>query len=89
MPEYRVTEAAKSEQLNAAAGAHADAAGAANQRADNYILAVVLFAASLFFAGISTKLRSTGQQEALLVIGWTIFLGTAIWVVTLPLSFSI
>jgi hypothetical protein len=89
MPEYRVTEAAKSEQLNAAAGAHADAAGAAKQRADNYILAVVLFAASLFFAGISTKLRSTGQQEALLVIGWTIFLGTAIWVVTLPLSFSI
>ena len=29
------------------------------QRADNYSLAVVLFAASLFFAGISTRLRST------------------------------
>jgi hypothetical protein len=86
MPQYRVSEAVKSEQLNAAAGVHADAAGAANQRADNYILAVVLFAASLFFAGISTKLRSLGQQEALLAIGWAIFLGTAVWVVTLPLS---
>jgi hypothetical protein len=86
MPQYRVSEAVKSEQLNAAAGVHADAAGAANQRADNYILAVVLFAASLFFAGIATKLRSLGQQEALLAIGWAIFLGTAVWVVTLPLS---
>ena len=49
----------------------------------------MLFAASLFFAGIATKLRSVGQQEALLVIGWVIFLSTAVWVVTLPLSFSV
>ena len=86
MPEYRVAEAVKSEQLNAAAGVHADAAGAANQRADNYVLAVVLFAASLFFAGISTKLRSLGQQEALLAIGWVFFLGTAVWIATSPVS---
>src|SRR5262245_7175302 len=48
MPQYRVAESVKSEQLNAEAGVRSDAAGAANQRADNYILAVVLFAASLF-----------------------------------------
>src|SRR5512133_3977699 len=53
MPQYRVSEAVKSERLNTAAGVHADAAATSNQRADNYVLAVVLFAASLFFAGIS------------------------------------
>jgi hypothetical protein len=89
LPQYRVAEAVRSDQLNTAAGVHADAAGTANQRADNYVLAVVLFAASLFFAGISTKLRSLGQREALLALGWLIFLGTAIWVATFPVTFSV
>jgi hypothetical protein len=89
MPQYRVAEAVKSERLNVDAGVHADAAGTANQRADNYVLAVVLFAASLFFAGISTKLRALRQREVLLALGWTIFLGTAIWLATLPVSFSV
>jgi hypothetical protein len=31
----------------------------ANQRADNYVLAVVLFASSPFFAGISTPIQLT------------------------------
>src|SRR5206468_7822951 len=53
MPQYRLAETAQSERLNTAAGAHADAAGNANQRADNYVLAVVLFAVALFFAGMS------------------------------------
>jgi hypothetical protein len=47
------------------------------------VLAVVLFAACLFFAGISTKLHALRQREALLVIGWTIWLGTAIWLAAL------
>ena len=43
----------------------------------------------MFFAGISTKLRSLGQREALLAVGWTIFLGTAVWVATFPVAFSV
>ena len=89
MPQYRVAEAVKSQQLNTAAGTYADTAGTANQRSDNYALAVVLFASSLFFAGISTKLRSLRQREVLLALGWAIFLGTAIWVATSPVSFSV
>ena len=89
MPQYRVAEAEQASRLNAAAGVHADAAGQANQRSDNYVLAVVLFAASLFFAGISTKLRALGQREALLAIGWVLFLGTAVWVATFPVTFSV
>jgi hypothetical protein len=89
MPQYRVAEAVKSERLNVAAGVYADAAGVANQRSNNYVLAVVLFAASLFFAGISTKLDSLRQREVLLALGWLIFLGTAVWVATFPVSFSV
>jgi hypothetical protein len=89
MPQYRVAEAAAAERLNREAGVRADAAGEANQRADNYVLAVVLFASALFFAGISTKLHSLRQREVLLAIGWVIFLGTAVWIATQPVSFSV
>ena len=83
MPQYRVAEAVKSDQLNATAGVHAAAADKANKRANDYVLAVVLFAACLFFAGISTKLHSLRQRETLLGIGWAIFAGTVIWIAVL------
>ena len=89
MPQYRVAEAVHSTNLNTAAGRYADDAGEANQRADDYMLAVVLFASSLFFAGISTKLRSGRQREAILAFGYVIFAGTVVWIATLPLTISI
>jgi hypothetical protein len=48
----------------------------------------VLFAAALFFAGISTKVPALRQKEALLVIGAVIFVATAVWIATSPVSFS-
>ena len=89
MSEYRVAKARESTRLNALAGAYSTASGAANQRADDDILAVVLFATALFFAGISTKLQSLRQREILLALGWLVFLGTAIWLATLPTTLSI
>jgi hypothetical protein len=89
MPQYKVAEAIQAERLNRAAGSHSDAAGTANQRSGNYVLAVVLFAVSLFFAGISTKLRALRQREVLLTLGWLIFLGTVVWVATFPISLSV
>ena len=59
------------------------------QRSNNYVLAVVLFATALFFAGISTKVRALRQREVLLAVGWLIFLGTAAWVATFPVTFSV
>lgn len=89
MPEYRLATAQQAARLNTLAGVNADSAGEANQRADDYILAVVLFAISLFFAGVSTKVRSLRQQEALLAIGGLLFVGTAVWLATLPATLSI
>jgi hypothetical protein len=86
MRQYRVAEAARSERLNTAAGVSTDSAGEANERSGNYVLAVVLFAVALFFAGMATKLRSLRRQEVLLVLGWVLFFGAAVWVATLPVT---
>jgi hypothetical protein len=86
MRHYNVAEAVRAERLNSAAGAHSDAAGEANQRAGDYVLAVVLFAVALFFAGMATKLGSLGKREVLLVLGWVVFFGTAAWVATFPVT---
>ena len=59
------------------------------QRADNYSLAVVLFATSLFFAGISTRLRSSKPQLVILGLGYTLFLAALIWVATFPISVAV
>jgi hypothetical protein len=59
------------------------------QRAANYVLGVVLFSVSLFFAGMSTKLHGTGSRRWLLTVGCLVFLGTAAWMATFPISISI
>ena len=59
------------------------------QRSSNYVLGVVLFAVSLFFAGMSTKLTSAGPRKALLVVGCVLFLGTVIWIATFPISLAV
>lgn len=89
MPQYRPAEDARAKRLEAAAGLRLAAAGRANRNADDYLLAVVLFASALFFAGISTKLHSPRQQEVLLGLGCLIFLGALIWVATIPVNFSV
>ena len=86
MPQYRLAQTALAERLAATATVRAAAAGNANRRADDYLLALVLFASSLFFAGISTKLKSPRQREVLLALGWLIFVGTAVWIATLPVG---
>jgi hypothetical protein len=86
MRQYRVAEAVRAERLNTDAGVHSDAAGEANQRSGNYVAALVLFAVALFFAGMATKLRSLRKQEVLILLGWVVFLGTAVWVATFPVT---
>lgn len=89
MPEYELAEQARSEQLLKQAEQSSAEARESNQRSDNYVLAVVLFASSLFFAGISTKLAVPRQRLAVLVLGYVIFIGTAAWVATFPVTISI
>jgi hypothetical protein len=88
MPQYHLKADADADRLESIAAADSQAAKGANQRADNYLLAVVLFASSLFFAGISTKLRTTGARAAILALGAVLLLGTLIWVLTFPIQLT-
>jgi hypothetical protein len=89
MPQYKLAATAASDRLEAQAGAFSQRAGGFIQRADNYALAGVLFAASLFFAGISTRLRSRTPRTIVLGLGYTLFLSSVIWIATFPVSLSV
>jgi hypothetical protein len=89
MPQYKLAATAKADGLEVQAAMFSERVGDFIQRADNYSLAVVLFAASLFFAGISTRLRSPTLRMVVLGLGYTLFLGSVIWVATFPVSLSV
>ena len=80
---------ADAEQLDAQAEASAALVRRNIQRAANYVLAVVLFAVALFFAGMSTKLRGVGARRVLVVVGGALFLLTLIWIATFPVVLSV
>lgn len=89
MPQYQLAAEKEAERLEGVATAASHDVRVDIQRADNYVLAVVLFAVSLFFAGISTKLHQRSQRIAILGLGYAIFLGTAIWIATFPISVQV
>jgi len=89
MPQYKLAATTKAERLEARAAAFSQRVGRVIQRADNYALAGVLFAVSLFFAGISTRLHSSTARMVVLGLGYTLFLGSVIWVATFPVSLSV
>jgi hypothetical protein len=89
MAQYRLKSQAEADRLELSAATKSDLAKDANERADNYMLAVVLFASALFFAGISTKLHTRNARVALLGIGWVLFLGTVVWLATMPVQLTV
>jgi hypothetical protein len=89
MPSYRLEATAQAQRLTAAAEAAAAQAGRDIQYANDYVLAVVLFSAALFFGGISTRLHGPRPRALVLGIGCAVLVGTLAWVATFPLGFSI
>jgi hypothetical protein len=89
MPEYELAARAEAERLDAQAEVFAGQVRRNIQRASNYVLGVVLFASALFFAGMSTKLTAPRLRVVMLSIGCTVFLLTAVWVATSPVSITV
>ena len=89
LAEYRLRANVRADGLEAAAAAASQRAKRANQNADDYMLAVVLFALSLFFAGISTKLHGPPARAAILGLGCVVFALTLAWVAALPAQVTI
>lgn len=89
MPEYSLAAKTAARRLDEQAEALAAGVRTDIQRSSNYVLAVVLFAVSLFFAGMSTKLEAPALRIAMLAVAYVAFLGTVAWVVTFPVSVSV
>jgi hypothetical protein len=89
MPQYRLAARVESERLDQTAEELSAQVRRNIQRSSNYVLGVVLFAVSLFFAGMSTKLSGAGPRKALLIVGCVLFLGTVIWIATFPISLAV
>jgi hypothetical protein len=86
MPNYKLKAAMVADGLEVKAAADSNRAKSANQTADDYMLAVVLFASSLFFAGLSVKLQGVLARSVLLGLGSVVFVATLIWLSTLPVK---
>ena len=89
MPEYRLAAEADARRLDLRAEQLAAEVRRNIQRASNYVLGVVLFAVALFFGGVSTKLRSPPLRLTMVAIGCVLFLATAVWIATSPVSVAV
>jgi hypothetical protein len=89
MPQYKLAAQEQADRLEREADAWAAKARANIGRSTNYVLCVVLFAAALFFAGMSAKLPDRRIRVVLLSFGIAVFLGTIVWLATFPVSFSV
>jgi hypothetical protein len=89
MPQYELAAADDAKRLDRKGEASAAKVRRDIQRSSNYVLAVVLFTVSLFFASMSTKLRSTRLQHVMLGMGATVFVCTLAWVATSPVSIAV
>ncbi len=89
MPQYISKAREDATRLETQADAWAATARRNVQRSTNYVLGVVMFAAALFFAGMSTKLASRRLAIAMLTIGIVTFTATLVWIATSPVSVSV
>jgi hypothetical protein len=89
MEEYQLAASVEAAELDAKSDATAAIVLRNVQRSTNYVLGVVLFSVALFFAGISTKMRGVGPRTVLLGLGCAVFLATAVWILSSPVSISI
>jgi hypothetical protein len=89
MDEYQLAARAEAERQDAEAEIAAAQARTNVQRSTNYVLGVVLFAAALFFAGMSARLTTPRLRRVLLLFGLVVFTGTVVWIATFPVSVSV
>jgi len=89
MSQYKLAAQAEADRLDAQAEVTAATVQRNIQRASNYVLAVVLFAVALFFAGISTRLSAARLRAITVALGAVLFVGTVVWIATFPVSVSV
>ncbi len=86
---YAVSELDESRRLQAVAEQESADSREARKRANSYTIMVVLLAAALFFAGISTRFETDRSRLVLLGVGTTLFLAVVVVIASLPKSVSL
>jgi hypothetical protein len=89
MPQYKLAASSQADALEAQAADFSLDVQRYIDRSDRYMLAVVLFAISLFFAALSIRLRAPDLRLALLALGYVIFVGTVVWLATQPANLAL
>lgn len=85
MPEYALPESAEAQRWAKVATAESEAADQAGTTSDRYLLFTVIFATTLFFAGISGKFDSFAVNVGILVFGGLTLITSAAIMFTLPI----
>jgi hypothetical protein len=85
MDEYRLAADAESERLALVAQERSSDAVNANRTLTNYVMTALLFASALFFAALASKLVRARFKIVCLSIATLVFLGTVVYVLTLPM----
>jgi hypothetical protein len=88
MDEYQLEARDEAEQLDREGVVSSEVVQRDIRRAGAYVLAVVMFSVALFFGGISTKLGGHRARVTMVALSGAVFLGTLIWVATMPVAFS-
>jgi hypothetical protein len=89
MPEYQLASRTEAEKLDAASEASAAQVRLYIQRSSNYVLTVVLYAVVLFFAGMSTRLKSQRLRWVMTLAGCLALVGALAWLSTFPVSLRV
>jgi hypothetical protein len=84
LPEYVSEAQQEADRLEAEASKAFEDGAEANQISDNFVLAAVLLASVLFFAGLAGTFDSLRAQVFLLILGAVMFLAGSAIVLTLP-----
>ena len=84
MEAYQPADRALAEDLNAQADAAVEEARDANQTGDNFVLAAVVMASVLFFAGVGTRFRGRRVRISMLALAVLLFLGGTVFIFSMP-----
>ena len=85
MEQYTVAAREEALRLEASATAKFEEGKEVNRISDRYVLALVLFALVLFFAGIATKFNALSVRLAALTFSLGVFAAAIIYLLSLPL----
>ncbi len=86
---YSLANAVEAERLRAASAEAGRTARSNSQIADNYVFVTVLFATTLFFAGVASNVASRRRAAVMLAFGVIVFGSTVAWVSTFPIDIGL